>query len=174
MPRLKISLPDGSEATHDLGEDVITVGRVSDNAIRIDDASVSSHHAELFLRDEDYSLKDLHSTNGTQLNGQPVTPDEELQLQHGDTIVFGNISVAYLSEEGADQQPLPQESEPTLAPASSSVTPADFANASPFQNKKKKKDPANMAVIAVSVLALLAAGGAIAIIYTMQPPTLPM
>jgi len=172
MPRIQISLPDGSDVTHDLAEDLITVGRVSDNTVQIDDASVSSHHAELFLRDEDYSLKDLHSTNGTQINGKAVTPDEELQLQHGDQIVFGNIAVVYISEEGSEQQELPPESEPSLEPASSSVAPANFANASPFQSKKKKKNPVALAVMAVCILALLGVGGAIAIVMQMQPPTL--
>jgi len=170
MPRIQISLPDGSDVTHDLAEDLVTIGRVSDNTIQIDDASVSSHHAELFLREDDYTLKDLHSTNGTQLNGKPVAAEEELQLQHGDQVIFGNIGVLYISEEGSEQQPLPAESEPLLEAASSSVVPANFANASPFQSKKKKKNPAAVAVVVLCVLSLLGAGGAIAIILQMQPP----
>ena len=69
MPKLKISLPDGITAAHDLTENSITLGRVADNAIQIDDASVSSHHAEFTRDGDEYSLKDLDSTNGTRLNG---------------------------------------------------------------------------------------------------------
>ena len=47
MAKLSVSLPDGTDMTHELTEDVVTVGRVSDNVIYINDASVSSHHAEI-------------------------------------------------------------------------------------------------------------------------------
>ncbi|HZJ17269.1 MAG TPA: FHA domain-containing protein, partial [Chthoniobacteraceae bacterium] len=69
MPKLQISLPDGTQNSFDLIEDTITVGRVEDNMIQIDDASVSSHHAELVRDGDDYLLRDLDSTNGTRLNG---------------------------------------------------------------------------------------------------------
>ena len=36
MRKLQIILPDGTESTHELTEDVVTVGRLSDNAIRIE------------------------------------------------------------------------------------------------------------------------------------------
>jgi pSer/pThr/pTyr-binding forkhead associated (FHA) protein len=68
MRKLQIILPDGTESTHELTEDVVTVGRLSDNAIRIDDASVSSHHAQFTLSGGEYQLKDLNSTNGTRVN----------------------------------------------------------------------------------------------------------
>src|SRR5215213_3763665 len=98
MPRLHVSLPDGPDVTHELTDDVVTIGRVSDNAIQIEDASVSSHHAELSLRDGTYILKDLGSTNGTRLNGEPVEPEVEMRLTPGDRILFGSISIRYLTE----------------------------------------------------------------------------
>jgi pSer/pThr/pTyr-binding forkhead associated (FHA) protein len=170
MPRLRIALPDGSEATHDLTEDIVTIGRVSDNTIQIEDASVSSHHAELTLHGTDYVLKDLGSTNGTRLNGQSVAPEEEHRLRPGAEIRFGSIDVVYASDTEDDQQPLPAESEPTLAAASSSIAPPDFANASPFQKKKTERDASSAVVLAVGVLALLAAGAAIFTVLQMQPP----
>jgi hypothetical protein len=48
--KLQISFPDSAEMSHDLIEDVVTVGRIAENTIEIDDASVSSHHAQLTLR----------------------------------------------------------------------------------------------------------------------------
>src|SRR4051794_4916200 len=128
MPRLLVSLPDG-EATHELTEEVITLGRVEDNMIQIDDASVSSHHAELSLRGDDYILRDIGSTNGTTVNGARAEPEVEVPLAPGDRLVFGHISVRYLTEaaSGSDQlQPLPAEAEVALAPASSSAVPSNF------------------------------------------------
>src|SRR3954465_14170787 len=110
MPRLLVSLPDGSEVTHELTEEVITLGRVDDNMIQIDDASVSSHHAELSLRGDEYILKDIGSTNGTRVNGTTAEPDTEIVLKAGDRITFGNIPVRYLTgaeveHEGDTLQP---------------------------------------------------------------------
>ena len=172
MPRLIVSLPDGPEMIHELTEDVVTVGRVSDNTIQIEDASVSSHHAELTLHGTDYVLKDLGSTNGTRLNGNAVAPEEEHPLQPGFVVRFGSISVRYATETDGEQQPMPEESEPVLAPAATSVAPSDFANASPFPKKQKEKNASAMAVMAVGILAILVAGGAIALILQLQPPSL--
>lgn len=172
MPKLLVTLPDGSNVTHELTDDTITVGRVSDNTIQIEDASVSSYHAELTLRDADYVLRDLGSTNGTRLNGNKVEAEEEHQLQPGDRLRFGSIEVRYGTDlaSGQTQQPLPMESEPVSRPAASSSRPADFANASPFQKKGKKKDPTGAAMMAVGAFALLVCGAALAMIFQMQPP----
>ena len=64
MPKLVIS-----EIAHELIEDLITIGRGSDNMIVINDPSVSTHHAQLQRAGETYRLKDLDSTNGTHVNG---------------------------------------------------------------------------------------------------------
>jgi len=170
MPKLLVTLPDGSEVTHELTEDVVTVGRVSDNTVQIEDASVSSHHAELTLRGVDYVLKDLHSTNGTRLNGQQVPGDEEHQLQADDRVRFGNIEATYASENAAEQRPLPVEDEPVAVPAAESTRPANFANASPFQTKKKKKDPAGTALMGLAALAVLTFGAALAVVLQMKSP----
>jgi predicted component of type VI protein secretion system len=172
MPRLQVILPDGSQVSHELTEDTVTIGRVSDNTIQIEDASVSSHHAELTLQGADYIFKDIGSTNGSRLNGQEAPPDTEFPLQGGFHLLLGSIPVEYLSETGSEQQPLPHESEPGLTAASTSVAPTDFANASPFSRKGTKRDSAGMAVVAFGVLALLAAGGAIALIMQMEPPVM--
>jgi pSer/pThr/pTyr-binding forkhead associated (FHA) protein len=170
MPKLLVTLPDGSEVTHELLENVVTVGRVSDNTIQIEDASVSSHHAELTMRGADYVLKDIGSTNGTRLNGQQVPEGEEHQLQADDHVRFGNIEVLYVSENAAEGRPLPVEAEPVGVPAAASVRPADFANASPFQKKKKKKDPGAAAMYALAGLAILAFVGALAVVFGMSSP----
>ncbi len=171
MPTLVVSLPDGSEVTHELTDDVVTVGRVSDNTLQIEDASVSSHHAELILRDTDYVLKDLGSTNGTRLNGQQLPPEEEHQLQPGDIVRFGHINTVYAPESGAEPQPMPMGAEqPAAVPAASSARPADFSNASPFQKKTKKKDPAGMALMGLAAVAILAFGAALAVVFQMSSP----
>ncbi len=167
MPKLKISLPDGTAAAHDLTDDSITLGRVGDNMIQIDDASVSSHHAELVRDGDAYILKDLDSTNGTRLNGEQHT---EGRLKEGDQITFGNIECVYESENPADAQPMPEEAAVALQPAAQSVRPSNFSNASPFQTKKKKKDPAAVAILSFAVVAIVAFAAAAAAVMSLKSP----
>jgi len=47
---------------------------------------VSSHHAEIVLRDDGYVLRDLGSTNGTMINGRRIMTSE---LEPGDLIELG-------------------------------------------------------------------------------------
>ena len=171
MPKLLVSLPDGTETSHELGEDEITVGRVADNTLQIDDASVSSHHAVLRLHGEHYILTDIGSTNGTRLNGSDIEPDAEHPLKPGDTIRFGYIQTVYESDKvSSGAQAMPQEDEPAAVVASSSARPADFSNASPFQTKKKKKDPASVAILALGIVAIVAFVGATLMILGLKSP----
>ena len=171
MPKLQISLPDGTEQTHELEQDIITIGRVEDNVLQIDDISVSSHHGQLELKGDDYALTDLGSTNGTRLNGKSIAANEEHKLQDGDQILFGKIDAIYSSDTPASTRPLPVEDEPAVQAAASSVRPADFANASPFQSKKKKKSPAGMAIMIFAIVSMLAFAAAVVSILGMQAPT---
>jgi pSer/pThr/pTyr-binding forkhead associated (FHA) protein len=173
MPKLIVSLPDSGNVSHDLTETVITIGRVSDNVLQIEDISVSSRHAQLTLTDGgDYILRDIGSTNGTELNGKEIAREEDHKLQDGDKVTFGKVETHYVSENPAEARPLPAAEEVSAVVASSSKRPADFANASPFQKKKKKKDTVGTALLIFAVVAILSFGGVIAFIYNLQPPTL--
>jgi pSer/pThr/pTyr-binding forkhead associated (FHA) protein len=167
MPKLVVSLADGTDVSHDLTEEVVTLGRLSDNIIQIDDPSVSSHHAQLTLVSQQYHLKDLNSTNGTRVNGQSFG---EWQLQDGDQIRFGKIEAVYASEIPADARPLPEAAIVAVVPAETSHRPSDFANESPFKTKKKKKDSAGKTILAFTIVAILVFVGAVASIFMLQPP----
>jgi len=173
MPQLHVSLPESGHATHDLQDAVITIGRISENTLQIEDISVSSRHAQLTLDEGgDYILRDLGSTNGTDLNGRAIEPETDHKLQDGDKVRFGKIDTSYKSENLAEARPLPEAEEVAAVVAETSMRPADFANASPFQKKKGKKDPVGMALIALAVLAVAACGYAVSLIYAIQPPQL--
>ncbi len=174
MPKLQVFLSDGNEVTHDLSDGEVTVGRVEDNTLQIEENSVSSHHALLSVDGENVVLKDIGSTNGTRLNGADLAPDTERKLKPGDKVRFGQIETILLSEApsaaGSEARPLPEEEDAVAVPAASSTRPRDFANASPFQKKKKKKEPAAMAILAFGVLALLAFGAAVFFVLQMKSP----
>ncbi len=68
--------------------DRISVGRAPDNMLCLGDGArrVSSHHAEVIQRGDQYLLRDLGSTNGTMINGRRVVVSE---LADDDLIEFG-------------------------------------------------------------------------------------
>lgn len=167
MPKLVIRSETGESSSHDLVEETYTIGRAPENSIRLEDPSVSGRHAELVLVDQNCYLKDLGSTNGTLVNGQPVS---EVQLRAGDRIRFGKVEGCFECETLSASQPLPRLEETEARPADLSARPADFANASPFQMKKGKKDPIQTAVYAAAALALLAFVASMLALVMMKPP----
>jgi hypothetical protein len=74
----------------ELNADKITVGRSEDNAFQIADPSVSSHHCEVLLRDDQVTVRDLNSTNGTFINSVATT---ESILKPGEILRLGQIQM---------------------------------------------------------------------------------
>jgi hypothetical protein len=75
--------------THELIGDLIRIGRAPSNDVVIDDPTVSAQHASLTKSPSGYRLKDLGSTNGTQINGVSIT---EAGLKDGAEIRFGYVT----------------------------------------------------------------------------------
>src|SRR5438874_11560679 len=115
MPKLVVS-----GTAHELAEELITIGRAPDNAIVIGDPSVSNRHALLELSGETYRLKDLESTNGTKVNGVPIT---DTVLRFEDRIRFGAIEARF-EPDARGSQPLPQLKTIEVTPAESSAAPS--------------------------------------------------
>jgi pSer/pThr/pTyr-binding forkhead associated (FHA) protein len=90
MPKLVLLSEGLTGRTCELKNGTTTVGRVSDNAFEIAEASVSSHHAEITLRGNDVVVKDLGSTNGTFINGEKI---EEGVLKPGQILRLGMIEM---------------------------------------------------------------------------------
>lgn len=73
-----------------------TLGRKSHNDIVFDNAVVSGSHCTFELTPAgDVYIDDAGSTNGTYVNGVPVTT--RVRLRHRDVIVIGNFRVEFLS-----------------------------------------------------------------------------
>ena len=86
--------PFGERIRLDLLGSVLTIGR-EDCEVRIDSPTVSRRHAEISLRGSPPRafLKDLGTTNGTRLNGQPLTG--ERALADRDVIRVGEVTAVY-------------------------------------------------------------------------------
>ena len=151
MPKLILTTDAQGKVAYEFAERSITIGRAPDNMIVIDDSSVSSRHALLELVGETYRLKDLESTNGTKVNGVPIT---ETVLRFEDRIRFGGIEARF-EPDVRGSQPLPQLETIEATPAESSAAPTSFGNASPFRQRSTSRDPAQLVVFGVAALAAL-------------------
>ncbi len=172
MPRLVAQSPEFSGKSFDLTGPEVTVGRVDDNRIQIEHASVSGHHAVLKLDSLDYVIKDLDSTNGTRINGERIT---QQKLRRNDILRLGNIELLYDSEHAPPGQPMPSPSERVnLAECTSRGRPPEFVNASPIA-KQVRGSVSRMWKLGLTVLAILAVAGVgyfiwVAFIFPPQPP----
>ena len=92
MARLVLNCEGVGLVTHELARDIAMIGRSPSNQIVIDHPTVSAQHALLLRAGTSYSLKDLNSTNGTQINGDFVT---DAELKDGDTIRFGSVIAVF-------------------------------------------------------------------------------
>ena len=83
-------LPNGGRI--DVGDEPVTIGRLADCTIVIDDPSASRRHAQIHRDGEAAILTDLGSTNGTKLNGAPV---RQHRLNNGDLITIGTMAFRF-------------------------------------------------------------------------------
>lgn len=84
----------GKERIYHIQEDVITIGRVSQNHITIKDARASRRHCKISKTAQGYVVVDLKSRNGILVNGKPT---ERALLLPGDRIEIGEV-VIYFEE----------------------------------------------------------------------------
>lgn len=96
MGKLVITDNNGVTTDFELKTEKVTLGRQTSNDIVLNDKAVSGRHAAIVTILDDSFLEDLDSTNGTQVNGQPVTKHA---LVHGDVITIGRNSLRYFSVE---------------------------------------------------------------------------
>lgn len=82
------------------------VGRESGEVLLMD-STVSRRHAQITLSDNEVTVTDLNSTNGTFVDGKRVAPGEAAPVPIGSTLRFGNVSLT-LVEPGAEA-PVPSE-----------------------------------------------------------------
>jgi pSer/pThr/pTyr-binding forkhead associated (FHA) protein len=79
--------PERAQAWEVAGE--LTIGRAGGCTIALpDDTFVSQIHARVFERDGEPWVEDLGSTNGTLLNGKPLS--EAQRLRRGDRVQIGS------------------------------------------------------------------------------------
>ena len=108
MPKLILKFKEAVLKEYALEDEMVAIGRVDDNTIKVDNMAVSSHHAKLMRENGDYVLIDLNSLNGTFVNGQKVS---KWILKNNDFITIGKHTLVYIDERAPKQSPLSGTSE---------------------------------------------------------------
>jgi pSer/pThr/pTyr-binding forkhead associated (FHA) protein len=104
MPKLIVSIDGVVIKEVRLSKERTTLGRRPYNDVVIDNLAVSGEHAVLHMIGGDVYIEDLHSTNGTYINGSPV---KKQILAHQDLVEVGKYKIRFLARgTSADAEPI--------------------------------------------------------------------
>lgn len=98
-PKLIVRLKNRPLKTYNFTGKQITIGRLPENDIVIDNLSVSRKHAVIHSVRSGYVLRDMGSKNGTLLNGEKV---EHGELKAGDAITIGKYEIIFQITTGEE------------------------------------------------------------------------
>jgi pSer/pThr/pTyr-binding forkhead associated (FHA) protein len=73
----------------------MTIGRLPDNGVHIDNLAVSGHHARIVWEGDHFVLEDNNSLNGTFVNNRRIN---RTALKHNDLILVGKHTISYQDE----------------------------------------------------------------------------
>ena len=90
---VNLSLTEKGGSTNELSfdKDEVTVGRVRGNDIVLPKGNVSKHHCHLIIQGDEVVVEDLHSTNGTYVNGRKIA--EPTPVSTTDKIFVGDFII---------------------------------------------------------------------------------
>ncbi|GAB1542568.1 adenylate/guanylate cyclase domain-containing protein [Scytonema sp. NUACC21] len=109
MTELKLRLQEGtSERMVTVHQDIFTIGRLPQCDLCLPSGGVSRFHARFTKTPSGtWTVEDLGSKNGTQLNERPITSPQEVRT--GDVIWLGDASMIVLLTPPIEQLALKQE-----------------------------------------------------------------
>jgi hypothetical protein len=81
--------------TWPLGSAEISIGRAEQSDIPLSDPGVSRNHARVVREGDDFIVEDLRSTNGTEVNGQPI---RRRRLANGDMLKLASSTLQFRRE----------------------------------------------------------------------------
>ena len=139
------TLFNGARETRELTDGAWMIGRGSSCRVRFDSPDVSERHAILTVRDGRAILEDLHSANGTLVNGEPI--DGAVALNGGMVVTVGSamLRVSEAAEaSGGEGTPAPEdavsasdEAKSGLGMPSSTQTAAPAAPVDPLRDLRR-------------------------------------
>jgi transcriptional regulator with GAF, ATPase, and Fis domain len=122
-PRLTAASGPLAGQTFLLGAKPLTLGRDRGNALQLRDLAVSRHHCVIETSEGGLLLRDLGSSQGTFVNGGPVT---EWALEHGDLVtVGGSLFLVQTRDEkpGREKESVLLDDRPWMAESTVHLSP---------------------------------------------------
>ena len=95
MAKLALKFEDKVLKEITLGQSLVTIGRLPDNTVQIDNLAVSGHHAKIYWETDHYVVEDNGSLNGTYINNRRVTKQP---LEDGDAVLIGKHTLSFKDE----------------------------------------------------------------------------
>ena len=93
--KFQIVVNDGGEiSSFDLENTVVSIGRSSDNDIRLTDKFTSRKHLILWGQDNRFFVKDLGSKTGTYVNGRQIPSGKVVELKKSQSILVGKTLIS--------------------------------------------------------------------------------
>lgn len=89
---LLLQTPEGAHA-FPLDTNLVTIGRGLNNDIVLEDPRISRQHAQVRFKARRFLITDQGSTNGTYVNGTPVTTEQI--LRNGDIVSLGGLELVF-------------------------------------------------------------------------------
>jgi hypothetical protein len=167
MIKLLLKL-DGDSRQLEFTQDVITIGRSSDNILTLADKKASRKHARIEKIGNEYRLSDLESGNGTTVNGKPVVFHS---LAKGDEISVGLTTLKVVDLDtpapvaapaaapvAEAAPPPPPPAEPVAAAAPAAAPPSTRRHELRLRRRSSVVGNLVAAVIALAVLGALIVG----------------
>ena len=107
MIRLTLTDKTGESQTHFFEGTSLTIGRLRHNDLVLPKTNVSKRHVKIVWKNQQFTVMDLRSTNGTFVNGQKITTP--VALEPDDVVNVGDyaINVELEQESDAFQEPAP-------------------------------------------------------------------
>lgn len=101
-PLTLVGLAENERRTYRFTQPEVTIGRDPACEWHLEDKTISAQHARLSFHHGQWWVEDLHSTNGTFLNQNPVA--EPLVITLGDQLRCGQLEfVVGLSDSGPEE-----------------------------------------------------------------------
>lgn len=109
MFEIIIKQPGQNELRGKLNSGAYIVGSGGSCHIQISRPEISSRHAQLVLKDNLLKVMDLGSSNGTQVDGEAIAPNEFFEVAPGSVITIGRAEIIVKGLESEDLKMKDQE-----------------------------------------------------------------
>jgi pilus assembly protein CpaF len=131
------ALIGGVRSSRELAGGVYIIGRGVGCHIRIEAPDVSERHAILTVRDGSVTIEDLHSANGTYVNGEPI--DRAVALDGSMVVQIGNSMFRLSDDAASEPEPVPERlaAEEAPAPSSAPEEEEEHAAADPMRELRR-------------------------------------